>query len=181
MVIEPTPTQGWVTSVREAWMLPPFLKQLQKRQREQVLLEQLADCLDRLYDDPRHAGLNLETLNTNTARPVLSARIDRGNRLILTPLSASQVGLLYFDGHDEAYNWVRRQGGRLSTMLANSVRLHAALASLLGSVLCQRCAPRRIPKLRWPLRRNSVRCSTMASPVISPISTRSSADSPSCA
>ena len=25
---------GWVTQVKGAWLLPPFIKQLQKRQRE---------------------------------------------------------------------------------------------------------------------------------------------------
>src|SRR5205823_607741 len=108
-----TPSDGWVTHINQAWMLPPFLKQLQKRQREQALLEQLGECLDLLYEDSRQPGLNLETLNTTTARPVLSARIDRSNRLILTPLAPAQVGLLYFDKHDEAYDWVRRQGPRL--------------------------------------------------------------------
>lgn len=48
--------------------------------------------------------------------PVLSARIDRNHRLILTPLAKTEVGLLYFDNHDEAYEWVRRQGTRLGTM-----------------------------------------------------------------
>lgn len=108
---------GWVTQVKRAWMLPPFVKQLQKRSREQALLEQLADCLEYLYENPRHSGLNLETLRTSTPQPILSARIDRSNRLILTPLPGSQVGLLYFDKHDEAYEWVRRQGSRLATML----------------------------------------------------------------
>jgi hypothetical protein len=83
-----------------------------------VLLEKLGDCLDLMYQDPRQPGLNLETLHTNTPQPVLSARIDRSNRLILTPLPGSQVGLLYFDKHDEAYDWVRRQGQRLGTLLS---------------------------------------------------------------
>ena len=109
--------EGWVTQVKQAWMLPPFLKQLQKRQREQALLEQLGDCLEYLYRDPRQPGLNLETLRTNTPQPVLSARIDRSNRLILAPLPGSQIGLLYFDKHEEAYDWVRRQGPRLATMM----------------------------------------------------------------
>jgi hypothetical protein len=71
--------EGWVSQIKQAWLLPPFLKQLQKHQREQALLEKLGDCLDLLYQDPRQPGLHLETLHTNTTQPVLSARIDRSN------------------------------------------------------------------------------------------------------
>lgn len=109
---------GWVTRVDRAWLLAPFLKQLQKRQREVALLEQLSDCLEQLYRDSCHPGLNLETIQSTVKQPVLSARIDKSHRLILTPLTRTQVGLLYFDNHDEAYEWVRRQGSRLGTMLA---------------------------------------------------------------
>lgn len=101
----------WITEVKQAWLLPPFLKQLQKRQREQALLEKLGDCLDLLYQGPHQPGLHLETLHTNTPQSVLSARIDRSDCLILTPLPASEVGLLYFDNHDEAYDWVQRLPG----------------------------------------------------------------------
>ena len=72
-----TTPAGWVSQVKQAWLPPPFLKQLQKRQREQTLLELLGDCLDLLYQDPRQPGLNLETLNTIAPQPILSARIDR--------------------------------------------------------------------------------------------------------
>src|SRR5438067_12463464 len=103
------PETAWVTRVDRVWLLGPFQKQFQKRQRETALMEQLADCVDRLYENPRQTGLNLETLGSTAKVPVLSARINKSYRLILTPLSKTEVGLVYFDNHDEAYEWVRRQ------------------------------------------------------------------------
>src|SRR6266545_3082840 len=113
-----TPETPWVTRVDRVWLLGSYQKQFQKRQRETALMEQLSECVERLYENPRQPGLNLETLASTAKAPVLSARINQGQRLILTPLAKNEVGLLYFDNHDEAYEWVRRQGSRLGTMLS---------------------------------------------------------------
>lgn len=81
------PETAWVTRVDRVWLLGPFQKQFQKRQRETALMGQLTECVDRLYENPRQTGLNLETLGSTAKVPVLSARIDRNHRLILTPLA----------------------------------------------------------------------------------------------
>jgi hypothetical protein len=99
-------------------MLAPFKKALEKRTREITLLTALGECIDRLFQSPTSPGLNLETLNGGEGRAVLSARIDRSFRLILTPLSAREIGLLYFDNHDEAYRWVDRHRAQIPTMLS---------------------------------------------------------------
>jgi hypothetical protein len=45
-------TSNWVTRVDRVWLLGPFQKQFQKRQRETTLMEQLSECVDRLYETP---------------------------------------------------------------------------------------------------------------------------------
>lgn len=99
-------------------MLAPFKKALEKRAREVTLLTALSECIDRLFANPTSPGLNLETLRGTDGHAVISARIDRAFRLILTPLSAREVGLLYFDNHDEAYRWVDRYRRQIPTMLS---------------------------------------------------------------
>ena len=126
---------GWVTRVNRVWLLGPFQKQLQKRQREATLLAQLSDCVDLLYRDPRQPGLNLETLHTPNKQPVLSARIDKSHRLIMTPLERGDIGLIYFDNHDESYEWVRRQGSRLGTMLSKQQEMLRGTRFEAGSPL----------------------------------------------
>lgn len=110
-----TPTL--VTKVDRIWMLAPFKKALEKRDRETTLLASLGACIDRLFANPTSPGLNLETLRGPAGQVVLSARIDRSFRLILTPLAAREIGLLHFDNHDEAYRWVDRHRAQIPTML----------------------------------------------------------------
>src|SRR5687768_10600655 len=98
-------------------MLAPFKKALERRARETTLLTSLGDCIDRLFANPNSPGLNLETLRGPAGQAVLSARIDRSFRLILTPLAAREIGLLHFDNHDEAYRWVDRHRTQIPTML----------------------------------------------------------------
>src|ERR1051325_7480048 len=106
-----------VTRVERIWMLGPFRKALDKRSREASLIKALGDCIDGLFANPNAGGLNLETLHGTAGHPVLSARIDRSFRLILTPLSRHEIGLLHFDSHDEAYRWVDRHRAQIPTML----------------------------------------------------------------
>jgi hypothetical protein len=40
---------GRITHVERLWMLPPFKKALEKRERETVLLAQLNDCVTQLF------------------------------------------------------------------------------------------------------------------------------------
>lgn len=101
-------------------MLPPFQKQLRKRERETALLGQLDACVARLFQNPTGPGLNLETLHHTGSLPVLSARVSRSYRLILVPLAKTEVGLVYFDNHDEAYRWVDRNRDDLPTMLSKT-------------------------------------------------------------
>jgi len=108
---------GLVTRVDRVWMLAPFKKALESRQREITLVTALGECIDRLRANPTSPGLHLETLHGPAGRPILSARINRSFRLILTPLSAREIGLLHFDNHDEAYRWVDRNAQRIPTML----------------------------------------------------------------
>jgi superfamily I DNA/RNA helicase len=111
-------TPALVTKVDRVWMLAPFKKTLERRARETTLLTSLGECIDRLLTNPTNPGLNLETLRGPAGQAVLSARIDRSFRLILTPLAAREIGLLHFDNHDEAYRWVDRNRSRIPTMLS---------------------------------------------------------------
>jgi superfamily I DNA/RNA helicase len=106
-----------VTRVDRVWVLAPFKRALERRARERTLLAALGECIDRLFANPTSPGLNLETLHGPTGQAVLSARIDRSFRLILTPLGTREIGLLHFDNHDEAYRWVDRHRGQIPTML----------------------------------------------------------------
>jgi superfamily I DNA/RNA helicase len=127
---------GWVTRVERVWVLSPFRKQMLKRSRETGLLDQLDDCVDQLFRDPRSPGLNLETLRNAGKRPVMSARIARGPRVILTPLGKQEIGLLYFDQHEEAYRWVDRNGANIGKMLerAGEVVREAGVRSALAAI-----------------------------------------------
>jgi hypothetical protein len=117
---------GWVTRITRLWILAPFARQLARRQRERTLLEQLAECLGILCRDPRQVGLHLETLAGFRGISVLSARIDRAFRLILVPLAPTEVGLLYFDNHEEAYRWVDQHREQIPTMLTRVRELQPA-------------------------------------------------------
>src|SRR4051812_37448947 len=124
---------GWVTRCERIWVLPPFQKEWAKRQRETLLLRQLDECVDQLFRDPTQPGLNLETLGNTGAQPIFSARISLSNRLILTPLGRTELGLLYFDAHDDAYRWVNRHRQTLPTMLARMAEV--ARDTPLGAAL----------------------------------------------
>lgn len=106
-----------LTRVTRAWMLRSFRKALDKRQQEIVLLRQLADCLDRLFCDPLSPGLNVETLFSVNQYHVLSARITQSFRLIFVPLARTEIGLLYFDNHDQAYHWADQHRPNIPTLL----------------------------------------------------------------
>ena len=125
-----------IAHIDRMWMLPPFKKTLEKRQREKPLLSQLDECVQNLFRDATSPGLNLETLNHTGARPILSARINRSHRLILAPLAKTEVGLLYFDNHDEAYHWVDRNRSDLPTMFVKvgEVARGAPLSAVLARV-----------------------------------------------
>ncbi len=107
----------WITRVDRLWLLRPFQKALERRQRERHLGEQLNECVGLLFRDPRHRGLNLETIDRIKGMPVLSARITGAYRLILVALARAEVGLLYFDNHQEAYRWVKQHRAEIPTML----------------------------------------------------------------
>lgn len=100
------------------WILHPFARQLRKRERETVLLQQLQECVARLWENPEQPGLNLKVLRTVGGQPILSARLNQGNRLILTPLARTHLGLLHFDEHDQAYAWVDQHARNIPRMLA---------------------------------------------------------------
>ncbi|HSH78983.1 MAG TPA: UvrD-helicase domain-containing protein [Herpetosiphonaceae bacterium] len=113
-----TAESGLIRRIERMWVLQPFKKALAKRQREKVLLEQLDECIDKLFRNPSQPGLNLETLFQAGRWPVLSARINQACRVILVQLAKTEVGLLYFDSnHDEAYNWVSRNRADIPKML----------------------------------------------------------------
>lgn len=114
---------GLLDRIDRVWLLAPFKKEFGKREREKQFLSQLGECVDRLFRDPRHPSLNLETLNSTGRFQVLSARINQSCRLILIPLTKTEVGLLYFDNHDGAYRWVDRNRSRLQTMLMKDEEL----------------------------------------------------------
>src|SRR5581483_3218139 len=99
---------AWVTRITRIWVLRPFQKALERRQAEIVLLRQLAECVEKLFRDPLSPGLNVETLFSVNQYRVLSARITQSFRLIFVPLARTEIGLLYFDNHDEAYAWADR-------------------------------------------------------------------------
>lgn len=106
-----------LTRVTRVWILRPFQKALEKRQGEIVLLRQLAQCVEGLFRDPLSPGLNVETLFSVSQCQVLSARITQAFRLIFIPLARTEVGLLYFDNHDEAYAWADRHRATIPTLL----------------------------------------------------------------
>lgn len=109
---------GMLTRIDRLWMLPPFKKALEKRQREKTLMSQLDECVQSLFLNATSRGLNLETLHNTGEQLILSARINSSHRLILAPVTKTEVGLLYFDNHDEAYQWVDRNRSNLPTMLS---------------------------------------------------------------
>ncbi len=130
-----------LTRVTRIYMLSPFQKALAKRHSEVVLLHQLADCVDRLSCDPLSPGLNVETLFSVNQRQVLSARITQSFRLIFVPLARTEIGLLYFDNHDEAYAWVDRHRSTIPALLTPVEEIDpAALRS-------GQFAPVRLPRL----------------------------------
>jgi superfamily I DNA/RNA helicase len=108
---------GIVSRVDRIWMLHPFSRALAARERELVPRKNLADCVDQLFANPQHPGLNLEVVDHVGDLDVLSARISQSYRLILVRLSRTEIGLLYFDNHDEAYRWVDRHRATIPTML----------------------------------------------------------------
>lgn len=126
---------GLLAKIDRIWMLAPFKKALDKRSRELTLLSALSECVSQLFANPRHPGLNLEALRGPVGHPVLSARIDRSFRVILTPLRAREVGLLYFDNHDEAYRWVDRNREQIPTMLTRVEELAPLRPIVKGAVL----------------------------------------------
>lgn len=110
---------GSITRVDRIWMLAPFKKAIEKRQRETALLDGLYECVQQLFADPQHPGLNLEVVGSAGLLPLMSARVSRACRLILVPLTRKELGLLYFDSnHDEAYRWVDRNKAGVAAMLA---------------------------------------------------------------
>lgn len=115
---------GLITRVDRMWMLAPFKKVLDKRRHESALLDRLDECIVQLWRNPRHPGLNLETLNQAGKYQILSARLNRACRVILVPLNKTEIGLLYFDSdHDEAYHWVDRNRAKLQKMLGKTDEL----------------------------------------------------------
>jgi superfamily I DNA/RNA helicase len=108
------------------WMLPPFKKALDKRQNETVLLEQLGECIGQLFRHPTSSGLDLEQLRNTGRTPVFSARITKAFRLLLVELGKSEVGLLYFDHHDEAHSWLDRHRTAVPTMLTKLAEIDRA-------------------------------------------------------
>jgi len=107
-----------ITRVERVWMLGNFKKELQKREREVVLLEKLQNCVDLLFQDPRSPGLNTEKLRHVGTYAVFSARLSVASRLIFVQLARTEIGLLHFDSdHDGAYRWLDQNGDRIATML----------------------------------------------------------------
>src|SRR2546421_226232 len=82
---------GLITRVERIWLLQPFKKALDKRRRETVLLAQLGECVEQLFRNPRHPGLNLETLHNAGRHQVLSARLTQSCRVILVPLTRTEI------------------------------------------------------------------------------------------
>lgn len=120
-VVESAP--GLVTRVQRIWLLPPFKKALDRRRREQTLLDGLTECIDRLFRDPTSPGLNLETVATQGRHAILTARINRAYRLVATPVAKAELGLLYFDNHNEAYRWIDRHREQVPTLLTPIVEV----------------------------------------------------------
>jgi hypothetical protein len=106
-----------ITRINKLYLHPPFLKQLEKRGRETRLIESLEECICKLQRDPRQRGLKLKFIERCGGKRILSARINEGDRLILAELHPGEAGLLYFDNHDPAYNWVRDNRNRIIGML----------------------------------------------------------------
>ena len=100
------------------WILGPFKKAREKRCREVALLRQLDECILTLWRNPHNTGLNLEQIDVVAGYPILSARITQQFRLIVVLWRGDDLGLLYFDNHDEAYNWVAHNRSRLPSMLS---------------------------------------------------------------
>ncbi len=123
-----------INCVARMWLTAQFLKTLEKRHQEKVLISQLEQCIADLFSDPRRPGLNLEDLRTVGSHRVLSARITKSYRLILVQSGKTELTLLYFDNHDEAYKWLDRNEKTLPTMLARTreVTRGAPLSDHLG-------------------------------------------------
>ena len=94
-----------------------FLKVYQGRRREPVLIAALHECINRLQTDPSHPGLNREKIDVARGVEAFSCRISQQYRLIYSPLADARVVLLYFDNHDEAYDWTKRSRDRFRRMV----------------------------------------------------------------
>lgn len=101
-------SKAWrpIERVERMWLAHRFREEIARRQNEPVLLEKVCDCVEKLWRNPQQPGLNLEQIKTVDGYRILSARIDPQYRLILAALQNTEIGLLYFDNHDEAYRWV---------------------------------------------------------------------------
>ncbi|MEX2237251.1 MAG: 3'-5' exonuclease [Dehalococcoidia bacterium] len=106
------------TRVTRMWMHPPFMKALEKRERERQLIDSVLECVARIRDNPTSPGLNFEFIKRCGAHRVFSARISRSYRMAVVQLGPTEAGLLYFDNHDETYSWIDHQAKRIPTMLA---------------------------------------------------------------
>ena len=78
-----TNAPGIITSVDKIWILGHCKKELNKTYKEVKLIEQFDECIRFLFQNPRHLGLNLETVDTIGKYQILSSRITNACRVIL--------------------------------------------------------------------------------------------------
>lgn len=109
--------------ISRIWLSGSFQKELLKREREQTLISSLDKCVGQLFRNPQHSGINIETIDSASSHPVLSARINKAFRLILAQVARDEIVLLHFDNHDEAYNWATHNRQRIKTMLDRTCEL----------------------------------------------------------
>jgi superfamily I DNA/RNA helicase len=96
--------------VRRVWLQQSFWEQLEKlspddHRRYAAALE----CAGRIRTDPGNHGLALKPMKQVDGRQLVSARVDRANRLLLVQLGDSEYGIIRLEDHDSYESWVDRK------------------------------------------------------------------------
>lgn len=128
-------TSGIPTHIDRIWLLQDGQKALDKYHKNVILLQQLNSCIDQLFRNPRHPGLNLKQVDNIDNLQVFSARINKGWRTLLIPLTQTELGLLTFGTqHDNKYSWLSRERSRIKTKLVKVVEIEKgkALSTYIG-------------------------------------------------
>src|SRR5688572_25782911 len=96
-----------------------FLRAYESRSRERRLREDVDECVERFLANPRSPGLNFEKLSESDGIEVSSCRINVQYRLIVAN-DRRRFVLLYFDNHDEAYDWATGARKRIPRIVGSA-------------------------------------------------------------